>query len=248
MCRYQRHLCKRGFTLIELLIVIAIILILIAIALPNFLEAQERARVTRAKAQLRTMETAIFMHVTDYGFIYADFNDNLLVKQITRNKRQGAMEPCGVNALPVSQSSSLTFIDPNSKGTLTSRPFYSPNIHCPLTTPIKYIDSQYTTDPWGDGTIPIGMDSREIGEGDIPGRKLSQQNGSTLVYAAYFVSGPDGNCGDWLRGCDTTRKDKGIGCAYSATNGTKSQGELWMVISTVDTAFAKREYDPLKTF
>jgi len=41
---------KKGFTLIELLIVIAIILILIAIALPNFLEAQIRARMTRAKA------------------------------------------------------------------------------------------------------------------------------------------------------------------------------------------------------
>ena len=36
----MRHL--RGFTLIELLIVIAIILILISIALPNFLEAQVR--------------------------------------------------------------------------------------------------------------------------------------------------------------------------------------------------------------
>ncbi|MBW7937580.1 MAG: prepilin-type N-terminal cleavage/methylation domain-containing protein, partial [Candidatus Omnitrophica bacterium] len=36
---------KAGFTLIELLIVIAIILILISIALPNFLEAQMRAKV-----------------------------------------------------------------------------------------------------------------------------------------------------------------------------------------------------------
>lgn len=48
-----------GFTLIELLIVIAIILILIAIALPNFLEAQVRAKVTRAKAELRTVATAV---------------------------------------------------------------------------------------------------------------------------------------------------------------------------------------------
>ena len=72
-----------GFTLIELLIVIAIILILIAIALPNFLEAQERARVTRAKAQLRTMETAIHTHIFDYGYVYADFNDSLLVTSVT---------------------------------------------------------------------------------------------------------------------------------------------------------------------
>ncbi len=48
-----------GFTLIELLIVIAIILILIAIALPNFLEAQIRAKVARVKAELRTVATAV---------------------------------------------------------------------------------------------------------------------------------------------------------------------------------------------
>lgn len=49
----------KGFTLIELLIVIAIILILIAIALPNFLEAQIRAKVVRAKGEIRTIAIAM---------------------------------------------------------------------------------------------------------------------------------------------------------------------------------------------
>ncbi|MCA9426935.1 MAG: prepilin-type N-terminal cleavage/methylation domain-containing protein [Candidatus Omnitrophica bacterium] len=57
---------NRGFTLIELLIVIAIILILVAIALPNFLEAQMRARVTKAKGELRSLATAMESYYLDF--------------------------------------------------------------------------------------------------------------------------------------------------------------------------------------
>ncbi len=58
----------RGFTLIELLIVIAIILILIAIALPNFLEAQMRARVTKAKGEIRSLGIAQESYYLDWNF------------------------------------------------------------------------------------------------------------------------------------------------------------------------------------
>jgi prepilin-type N-terminal cleavage/methylation domain-containing protein len=47
-----------AFTLIELLIVVAIIAILAAIAVPNFLEAQTRAKVSRSKADIRAIVTA----------------------------------------------------------------------------------------------------------------------------------------------------------------------------------------------
>jgi prepilin-type N-terminal cleavage/methylation domain-containing protein len=56
----------KGFTLIELLIVIAIILILIAIALPNFLEAQIRARVTKAKGEMRSLGIAMESYYLDF--------------------------------------------------------------------------------------------------------------------------------------------------------------------------------------
>lgn len=56
---------KRGFTLIELLIVVAIIAILAAIAVPNFLEAQVRSKVSGMKSNLRTMATALEAYAID---------------------------------------------------------------------------------------------------------------------------------------------------------------------------------------
>lgn len=56
---------RRGFTLIELLIVVAIIAILAAIAVPNFLEAQTRAKISRVKADMQSMTTALESYKID---------------------------------------------------------------------------------------------------------------------------------------------------------------------------------------
>ena len=58
---------RNAFTLIELLIVVAIIGILAAIAVPNFMNARMRAKVSRVHADLRTIRTAIGMYITDYN-------------------------------------------------------------------------------------------------------------------------------------------------------------------------------------
>lgn len=53
--------------MIELLIVVAIIALLATIAVPNFVEAQVRAKVGRAQADLRTVGTALEIYALDNG-------------------------------------------------------------------------------------------------------------------------------------------------------------------------------------
>jgi len=58
---------RAGFTLIELLIVVAIIGILAAIAVPNFMNAQVRAKVSRSMSDQRTLELAILQYMMDWN-------------------------------------------------------------------------------------------------------------------------------------------------------------------------------------
>ena len=63
----ERASQSRGFTLIELLIAIAIILTLISIAMPNFMEARTRAKVVRAEADVRSLSIALETYHTDFN-------------------------------------------------------------------------------------------------------------------------------------------------------------------------------------
>src|SRR3989441_9161008 len=56
---------QKGFTLIELLIVVAIVGVLAAIAIPNLLTAMQRSKQKRTMADIRTVATASEAYATD---------------------------------------------------------------------------------------------------------------------------------------------------------------------------------------
>ncbi len=92
-----------AFTLIELLIVVAIIAILAAIAVPNFLEAQTRSKVSRVKAEFRTCATAIEAYRVDYNY-YPRYNglDQFITPSIA--------DDAGPHFLPYELTSPVAYI------------------------------------------------------------------------------------------------------------------------------------------
>ena len=65
---------QQGFSLTELMIVVAIIGVLAAIAIPNFLKSQARAKQSEAKNNLVAIHTGEIAYFAEYNGYIDDFN------------------------------------------------------------------------------------------------------------------------------------------------------------------------------
>jgi type II secretion system protein G len=206
-----------AFTLIELLIVVAIIAILAAIAVPNFLEAQTRSKVSRVKSDLRSLATAIESYAVDYGNVPANEQGFTYV-----------VKGMFMLTTPVAYMSSVDLDDPFTPASPTPVIYYD-YVGGSAVVGNSYLYIAYYG-PWLDNYYPgyarhgavihgYGPSRYRVDLEHYPGLKLWEPN---TTYGWVTDTGVPVASPQW------------INIVYDATNGTKSFGGIGRIVGDLE--------------
>ncbi len=206
---------KHAFTLIELLIVVAIIAILAAIAVPNFLEAQTRAKVSRFMADIRSCGTAMETYYIDSN-VYPPpdaypAGDSRDFWPITAHPAE--------NYLPRRLTSPIAYMTtlPPDIFAHASADSGLPSAHAP----------HYINDTFSSQYAPYAGDESQMYFSAVTKAAIRLQK-SSISKAEHDRSvmwhthshGPDGDHDDF-------NSDAGYPTQYDPTNGTRSDGDIF---------------------
>lgn len=188
----------QAFTLIELLIVVAIIAILAAIAVPNFLEAQVRSKVSRTKADMRSLAVAVEAYAVDNNRYPTPANENL-VTEITPATEPWENRTPPLLTTPIAYITSLLHDVFASKDPITNE------------TPVLHYSNRDYFQAY-DAVTAAGTETQF----NAYVTQLAHLNPASVEY--FMQShGPD---------LDHDDPDAGTPALYDPTNGTNSNGDI----------------------